>query len=242
MFSRLWAKVAQMLCVVKQRGKRVELKEQTVKECEENFQDMIIQIRRRQHEFDNHLNAIYGMHLTINDYDELVKKQNEYCDRMLEVNKYNKMISCQSSPIILGFLYGKFLEAENQNITIIPHIVIEKAQCKIMQYELIEVLGILIDNAVQAVTDNECVRRKIKVEIIEYKERVEITIENICNHIPINILSRFFDKGYSTKGKNRGLGLYNLAEIAKKSRSEISVENVMKDNENWLSITLRIPK
>ena len=39
---------------------------------------MIKDIRARQHEFDNHMNAILNMHVTIDTYDELVKAQSAY--------------------------------------------------------------------------------------------------------------------------------------------------------------------
>ena len=44
----------------------------------EPFQGLIDNIRLKQHEFDNHLNAIYSLHLTCHTYEELVEAQNNY--------------------------------------------------------------------------------------------------------------------------------------------------------------------
>ena len=53
------------------RKKEQELKiyKLYIKPMEEPTKD----IRARQHEFDNHMNAILNMHVTIDNYDELVK-------------------------------------------------------------------------------------------------------------------------------------------------------------------------
>ena len=42
------------------------------------LEELVKEIRAKQHEFDNHLNAILNMHLTIDNYEELVAKQSEY--------------------------------------------------------------------------------------------------------------------------------------------------------------------
>ena len=40
------------------------------------LEELVKEIRAKQHEFDNHLNAILNMHLTIDNYEELVAKLN----------------------------------------------------------------------------------------------------------------------------------------------------------------------
>ena len=42
------------------------------------MEELTKDIRARQHEFDNHMNAILNMHVTIDNYDELVKAQSAY--------------------------------------------------------------------------------------------------------------------------------------------------------------------
>lgn len=42
------------------------------------LEELVKEIRAKQHEFDNHLNAILNLHLTVETYDELVKEQSEY--------------------------------------------------------------------------------------------------------------------------------------------------------------------
>ena len=42
------------------------------------LEELVKEIRVRQHEFDNHINAILNMHLTVDDYDQLVECQSAY--------------------------------------------------------------------------------------------------------------------------------------------------------------------
>ncbi len=44
------------------------------------------------------------------------------------------------------------------------------------------------------------------------------------------ILSKIFEKGYSTKGDGRGLGLYHLRQIMEKHNNTL-INTVIKDNE-----------
>ena len=41
------------------------------------MEELVKEIRARQHEFDNHINAILNMHLTVDNYEELVEKQSD---------------------------------------------------------------------------------------------------------------------------------------------------------------------
>ena len=79
----------------------------------EGYQNLITEVRRKQHDFQNHLNTIYSLHYTCNTYEELVKQQEMYMDAIQEENKYSKLLKI-GNPIIIGFLYGKFLQAEEQ--------------------------------------------------------------------------------------------------------------------------------
>ena len=58
----------------------------------------------RQHEFDNHMNAILNMHVTIDNYDELVKAQSAYCkDIYGDKSRCNPALLRISDKILAGF-------------------------------------------------------------------------------------------------------------------------------------------
>lgn len=105
-------------------------------------------MRKKQHDFHNHITAIYSHHLMAKDYDTLVALQKKYCDEIMEENRYARLLS-SNSPIVIAFLYSKFIEAESKGCRITYDIKVDELQCKIPDYKLIEVLGILLDNAIE---------------------------------------------------------------------------------------------
>ena len=56
----------------------------------DSFHSLIEDIRMRQHEFDNHISAIYSLHYTCDTYEKLVKAQNEYSEIVIKENRHNK--------------------------------------------------------------------------------------------------------------------------------------------------------
>ena len=79
------------------------------------YDELLLLIRERQHDMKNHINAILGMIYTIDNYEDLVKSQRKYCDDIVEKNKETKLLLAISNPLIAGFLYRKFQEAQNQD-------------------------------------------------------------------------------------------------------------------------------
>ena len=53
--------------------------------------------------------------------------------------------------------------------------------------------------------------------------------------------TKFFDKGFSTKGKNRGLGLYNVKKNVE-DKGNIIVMNKTAENKNWIEFKIEIDK
>lgn len=82
---------------------------------ENSFKNLIDEIRIKQHDFNNHISTIYNQHKLYNTYEELVEHQRIYCDDIVNDNKYTSLLKAGDSAII-GFLYGKFIEAEKKGI------------------------------------------------------------------------------------------------------------------------------
>ena len=52
------------------------------------LEELVKEIRARQHEFDNQINAILNMHLTVDNYDELVERQSQYIMEAVKDDAY----------------------------------------------------------------------------------------------------------------------------------------------------------
>lgn len=207
---------------------------------EESFRNLIDDIRARQHEFDNHINTIYSQHFSYGTYEELVDAQRKYCKDIVNENHFNKLLS-KGNPIILGFLYGKFLEIERQGIELRYKVNIENMESAVPIYKLIEILGNFIKNAVEAVSEDDKAN-EMEVTLLENNKQIKIEIGNESKEIDYARIQQFFEKGYSEKGERRGFGLYNVRKICEEYDIEIKCFNSEKRDKNWLMFALTINK
>lgn len=203
----------------------------------DSFQALIDDIRLRQHEFDNHINAIFSLHYTCDSYEKLVKAQNEYSHELIKENRYNKLLKA-GSPLLIGFLYGKFVEIERLGIKLSYQVSVSDFNINVPTYKLVEILGNLIKNAVEAMQNTE-IYRAINIVVIEIGGTLEIEVRNTSEFIEYCEIEKFFKKGFSKKGNNRGLGLYNVKSICNEYSLKIYCENKKIDNENWFSFTVK---
>ena len=197
------------------------------------YDKLLEQVRLREHELNNHMLAIYSAHHTCETYDKLVEAQSEYCHRMIKENCYNKLLFMENK-VLAGFLYEKLIGIESHNVQVDYKISDETGLDKISTYHLIEMTGILLDNALEALKENN--DRRLFVEVGGSNKL--ITVRNINNYVPYEQMQGWFENGASTKGELRGLGLYHLKKICLKNGLNICCENVEIDDTNWIQFSL----
>ena len=113
-------------------------------------------------------------------------------------------------------------QAKNNTIDVDINIEGEITDFYTDEMQLSRILGILLDNAIEAaleVTDD----KKIEMNIIQIDKTTDIQISNTFNNIGIPIAD-FNKEGFSTKGTNRGLGLNSAHEIANKLNMLLNTE------------------
>lgn len=212
-------------------------KEAKLMEDEQKKYDKLLeQVRLREHEFNNHMTAILATHYTCQTYDKLVEAQSEYCRKLMAENKYNKLVLLQDKTFS-AFLYEKLAEIEEQGIETGYKSTGEFTHENISTYQLIEMAGILLDNAAEAVKNRA--DRKISVEIRQ-TDRASLTVRNVYPYVPYSEIESWFEKDASSKGLSRGLGLYHLKQLCTKTGCSICCENTELGGANWISFTLML--
>lgn len=106
---------------------------------------------------------------------------------------------------------------------------------------MVELIGNLLKNAVEAVKTQQ-VEKQIHLSCTENENEFCLGVRNRSEKIPLDEMGRFFEKGYSSKGSGRGLGLYNVKEICEKYGVDIVCDNTEVDDKNWFLIELHIKK
>lgn len=225
-----------LLYRIKYQEKQAEL--EAYKTYSAAFSDLITQIRARQHEFDNHISALCNLHYICKDYDELVQEQSKYAKDVISNNRFHKLL-VSGNPVIAGFLYGKLSSIQEQGIEVTYTFHISEFTSKIPVYLVVELVGNLLKNAVEAVKTQQ-VEKQIHLSCTENENEFCLGVRNRSEKIPLDEIGRFFEKGYSSKGSGRGLGLYNVKEICEKYGVDIVCDNTEIDDKNWFLIELHI--
>lgn len=222
--------------------KKSKVKELQIYELyNKTFEGAVSAIRAKQHEFDNHINALKCLQMTIENPKELICAQNEYCDKLLRENSFNNLLKTNCEPILIGFLYSKFVNARSVGINVSQEIHSINIRSKIEIIDLIEVLGVLIDNAVEALQEDFSFEKELIVKILlEDRDKISIEVANRSKKYSNNEIEKFCVLGYSTKGENRGIGLSHVAEIVKKYKANFFIGNVSYNGENYLCFKIII--
>lgn len=207
----------------------------------ETYRELLDMIRMRQHEFDNHLQTIISLQYSYLQYNDLVEAQQKYIGDIKKSNKYNKLCR-KGNPIFIGFLYGKLSVLEQKNIFVKCRIDINNLDTDMPVYRFIEIVSNLLNNACEALQGPIDVEEPVWLIVNETTGEIYTEVLNRSEPIGMDYLSSCFQKGKSSKGVGRGLGLYNIRLICEEYKAVISCENKLIEQKNWISFTIRIPK
>ncbi len=204
------------------------------------YDELLERVRENQHDMKNHITAILGMVYTIDNYDDLVRRQKEYCNDMIENDRGTELLLTTKNPLIAGFLYKKIQEISQKNIEVDYKIAIDKNLNIISEYELVEILGILLDNAAEALEGGENTVRKIYVELINSEADTRIIVANTGKSFENSQIREFFQKDFTSKGKGHGIGLKKLKKIVHGKGGEIMAANQQIDGDDYTRFTIII--
>lgn len=218
----------------------VELKERS--KFEKPMRDVITRIRQQQHQFDAHLQAIYGIINRCQTYDCLVETLEDYMSRIQRMDAFYSLIKVED-PVLSGFLGVKFSEAVNRGIHISQEISVKKICTNIPLTELIGTFGNLIDNAIEEVESNY-LKKEIRLSLHEEGDWYEFRISNPIRSTDMNEIINFPKKGFSTKenGDMRGLGLYNVLDTMNHYKGELYLNRYTVEEADWFAARIKIKR
>lgn len=205
------------------------------------YEKLIKSVREKKHDYKNHINTIRGMIYTSSDYTELKKQEEKYMGDILEENSGVSLATMVENLIIAGFLSVKLKEAEQERITVKYQCILDKRHLKIPEYEIVEMLGILIDNAYEAERLLEITDRIVSIHLFIWDNALHFEIINTYAEWNTPDLSHIFDENYSTKGEGRGIGLYKLWKKCKEFGGYICVMEDILDDKNAVKFKMILP-
>lgn len=207
---------------------------------QEEYDDLLTSVRLREHGFKNHLAALLSIKHTSKSYEELVRAQDNYYGKIREENRYNKLLFLGDSTIS-GFLYEKFCQAEDEGVSVIYELKGHFSRSAMPIYHIIEMLGILFDNAIEAQTEKSETKRLM----FQFEEQEMVYLFRILNPYPYVSyaeIESWFLQNNSKKGKDRGIGLFYVKKLCEEHNANILCRDVEREQENWIEMTLEIKK
>ncbi|MBQ3415722.1 MAG: GHKL domain-containing protein [Clostridia bacterium] len=175
-------------------------------------------VRGFKHDFDNIVMTIGG-YIHTNDIEGLkAYYSNLQEDCQVSNNLYMLNPTIVNDPGIYNLLTNKYYKAEDKNVKINFSFLLDFTKLNMNIYEFTRILGILIDNAIEASTECDEKIVNISFRYEEKNNRQIVLIENTYNDIGID-MEKLFDKGVSGKENHSGIGLWEVRKIIKKHKN-----------------------
>ncbi|MBR3324869.1 MAG: GHKL domain-containing protein [Clostridia bacterium] len=195
---------------------RIEQLEISNRRLQKNYDS----IRSFKHDFNNIMQSMGG-YIALKDMDGLEKMYKSIvkeCQEINDVQGINENVI--NNPALYNLINHKYEEALKHGIRMKVEVLINLKKLKVNDLDLCRVLGILIDNAIEA--SRECEDKFISIKFLHDKinNRDLIIVENSCKNCLIDI-NKIYEKGFSSKREkiNHGLGLWKVRQILRKNKN-----------------------
>lgn len=222
--------------VITKRGheKLSSEEESKIPKYSEQYEMLIQEVRKRQHDYKNEIQTIKMVCATGGDEIALgMIKEYE------ESEQYTSILNGCENPIIAGLVYSKIKEFEQQGVKMQCRILMRDIRLALTIRDIIDVIGILLDNAFECTSKQE--KKTMQFVIEETEKGISITTSNPSCYIPSSEITKIFSFGYSTKGSNRGIGLHTVRELVKQCNGDIIAGNRTVEDTNYFDMQVVIP-
>jgi len=195
---------------IKQQQERISIHEKYIP----FLQTMVHEVRQRQHDFKNHLNALYGLVQIEND-QQAKKEIKGYIESLIDGIKPTDQLLNIEDHILSAIIYSKKSLAEEKDILFNVEFQGEIPKYPLEKHELVELLGNLLDNAIEAVENSSGLDNPRIIVVLGIEENSKIIeVRNTGGMLLQKDIDHIFERGFTTKkGKHRGYGLYNVKKI-----------------------------
>lgn len=205
----------------------------------QQVETMYDEIRSFRHDYHNVLISLReslntkDLNIIETNYDTIIRKEGiTVPDAQFSLAKLNNI---RTLPI-KGVLSNKIFQAWQKKIQVQVEIedIIENEA--IDGFDYVRIVSILLDNAIEAAEKADSPWLSIVFLNQGYPKEIKLIIDNTCSREAI-LMDQITEKGYSTKGDERGLGLFNIRKLLE-DHSNVFLQT--ESNENIFRQTLII--
>lgn len=175
-------------------------------------------VRGFKHDFDNIVTTIGG-YINTNDMEGLKKyyvQLEEDCEKVN--NLYILNPTSINNPGIYNLLTSKYHDATEKGIDVKIYFLLDLNDLHMKIYEFARILGILLDNAIEAAEQSKEKIINISFRKDDKNNRNIILIENSYKNKDVDI-DTIFNKGFTEKENHSGIGLWEVRKIISKNNN-----------------------
>ncbi|WP_315115935.1 sensor histidine kinase [uncultured Clostridium sp.] len=177
-------------------------------------------LRANNHEFLNKLHVILGL-IHIGETDEAKR----YIIKQTKIHqqKTSIVINRIKDSTVAALMLGKISRAKEMGVdlSINPKSTLNKCGGKINSHNIVTIVGNLLENAIEAVSITEKDEKNVEILILESDKSILIKVIDTGDGIEKENIKYVFNSGFSTKGENRGRGLFMVKRILDNLKGEI---------------------
>ncbi|WP_191400020.1 ATP-binding protein [Flavonifractor sp. An306] len=185
---------------------------------------MVEAMRAYTHEFMNKLHVILGL-LQIGEPE----KAQQYIMDTTQTQQVavSRIMNQIHQPSVAALLVGKTSRANELGIRLRldRESSLSEESPWLPPDAYVTVLGNLIENAIEVLNQSRGSTKEISVSIRESEESLLLCVEDTGPGIPAALRRTLFQRGISTKGRERGTGLALVQEVVEAYHGEIRVES-----------------
>ena len=185
---------------------------------------MVDAMRAYTHEFLNKLHVILGL-LQIGEPE----RAQQYIMDTTRIHQeaVNRIMNQLHQPSVAALLVGKTSRANELGIrlTLDRESELREDSDWLPPDAYVTILGNLIENAIEVLNQARSATKEIFVSIREYPDSLLLCVEDTGPGIPSVLRRTLFQRGTSTKGRHRGMGLSLVQEVVEAYHGEIRVES-----------------
>lgn len=211
-----------------------------------SLKELLDSIRVFKHDYNNLIHAIGG-YVSCGDIKGLEKYYQGASKEAKRVNRIESISPIKiNEPSIYGLIAGKYEFADSKGVDFNFESIFDYQKLDMPIYDFCKVLGILLDNAIEAAEEVDGLK---EVNMYVRENRNEgyqaFVIENTYANKNVDT-EQIYEKDFSTKNRNSGIGLWEVRRIVNKFdnvtlntsksddyfRQELYIEIISKEEES----------
>ena len=187
---------------------------------------LVDSMRANNHDFTNKLHVILGLIQM-----EMYEDASSYIQNITIVQRENisNIMNTINEPAVAALLIGKIARASELNINFVLRegCYYSATDMNLPSEMLITVIGNLLDNAFDSMNENVDyhAKKELMFGIYSRPGALLITVDDTGLGISNDNIENIYKNGFSTKGEDRGTGLYQVKTIVENFDGKITVES-----------------